>query len=61
MAGEGIYFAAKSGRMCAETIIKCSEKGTRMIEAPRRCLKSPCSGAVASSFDRAGLRKCSRT
>merc|ERR1719510_713819 len=31
-SGEGIYFAAKSGRMCAETIIKRSENGTRMIE-----------------------------
>jgi len=32
-SGEGIYFAAKSGRMCAETIVKRSEKGTRMIES----------------------------
>merc|ERR1719191_1834636 len=31
-SGEGIYFAAKSGRMCAEAIIKRSENGTRMIE-----------------------------
>merc|ERR1719444_758618 len=31
-SGEGIYFAAKSGRMCAESIIKRSEGGTRMIE-----------------------------
>ena len=31
-SGEGIYFAAKSGRMCAETIVKRSENGTRMIE-----------------------------
>jgi len=31
-SGEGIYFAAKSGRMCAETVICCSEGGTRMIE-----------------------------
>jgi geranylgeranyl reductase len=31
-SGEGIYFAAKSGRMCAETVVKCSENGTRMIE-----------------------------
>jgi len=31
-SGEGIYFAAKSGRMCAQTIVKRSEKGTRMIE-----------------------------
>merc|ERR1719401_3352729 len=27
-SGEGIYFAAKSGRMCAETIAKRSENGT---------------------------------
>jgi len=32
-SGEGIYFAAKSGRMCAETIVKRSENGTRMIES----------------------------
>merc|ERR1711988_1514150 len=31
-SGEGIYFAAKSGRMCAETIIEASEGGSRMIE-----------------------------
>merc|ERR1719428_1572308 len=31
-SGEGIYFAAKSGRMCAETVVRCSEGGTRMIE-----------------------------
>lgn len=31
-SGEGIYFAAKSGRMCAETIVRRSEGGTRMIE-----------------------------
>uniref|UniRef100_A0A7S0B5R1 Geranylgeranyl diphosphate reductase, chloroplastic n=1 Tax=Pyrodinium bahamense TaxID=73915 RepID=A0A7S0B5R1_9DINO len=31
-SGEGIYFAAKSGRMCAEAIAKRSENGTRMIE-----------------------------
>jgi len=31
-SGEGIYFAAKSGRMCAEAIVKRSEGGTRMIE-----------------------------
>jgi geranylgeranyl reductase len=31
-SGEGIYFAAKSGRMCAETVIRCSEGGARMIE-----------------------------
>merc|ERR1740127_375781 len=31
-SGEGIYFAAKSGRMCAEAIAKHSENGTRMIE-----------------------------
>merc|ERR550539_1123610 len=33
-SGEGIYFAAKSGRMCAETIAKRSENGTRMIRSP---------------------------
>merc|ERR1711988_1935565 len=32
-SGEGIYFAAKSGRMCAETIAKYSENGTRMIDS----------------------------
>eukprot|EP00933_Yihiella_yeosuensis_P037273 TRINITY_DN31175_c0_g1_i1.p1 TRINITY_DN31175_c0_g1~~TRINITY_DN31175_c0_g1_i1.p1 ORF type:complete len:577 (-),score=129.25 TRINITY_DN31175_c0_g1_i1:68-1675(-) len=31
-SGEGIYFAAKSGRMCAETIIKASEHGARNID-----------------------------
>merc|ERR1711933_701115 len=31
-SGEGIYFAAKSGRMCAESIIARSENGTRMID-----------------------------
>eukprot|EP00931_Biecheleriopsis_adriatica_P048229 TRINITY_DN2786_c0_g1_i2.p1 TRINITY_DN2786_c0_g1~~TRINITY_DN2786_c0_g1_i2.p1 ORF type:complete len:543 (-),score=161.03 TRINITY_DN2786_c0_g1_i2:179-1807(-) len=31
-SGEGIYFAAKSGRMCAETIVKASEGGKRMID-----------------------------
>merc|ERR1719499_515996 len=30
-SGEGIYFAAKSGRMCAESIVKYSEGGSRMI------------------------------
>ena len=30
-SGEGIYFAAKSGRMCAEEIVAASENGTRMI------------------------------
>merc|ERR1719313_2360729 len=30
-SGEGIYFAAKSGRMCAEAIVEASERGTRMI------------------------------
>ena len=30
--GEGIYFAAKSGRMCAKTIIKNSKQGARMID-----------------------------
>jgi geranylgeranyl diphosphate/geranylgeranyl-bacteriochlorophyllide a reductase len=28
-SGEGIYFAAKSGRMCAETIVEYSMKGDR--------------------------------
>jgi len=31
-SGEGIYFAAKSGRMCAEAIAKRSENGTRMVD-----------------------------
>lgn len=30
-SGEGIYFAAKSGRMCAETIVEYSEKGDRAL------------------------------
>jgi geranylgeranyl reductase len=29
-SGEGIYFAAKSGRMCAETIVELSQKGSRI-------------------------------
>jgi len=29
-SGEGIYFAAKSGRMCAETIVELSQKGARI-------------------------------
>jgi geranylgeranyl reductase len=29
-SGEGIYFAAKSGRMCAETIVEISECGKRI-------------------------------
>jgi geranylgeranyl diphosphate/geranylgeranyl-bacteriochlorophyllide a reductase len=29
-SGEGIYFAAKSGRMCAEAIVEFSEAGTRV-------------------------------
>ena len=31
-SGEGIYFTAKSGRMCAETIVKNSQQGSRMID-----------------------------
>ena len=31
-SGEGIYFAAKSGRMCAETIVKNSKQGSGMID-----------------------------
>eukprot|EP00897_Mesotaenium_endlicherianum_P005782 jgi/Mesen1/5231/ME000026S04542 len=31
-SGEGIYFAAKSGRMCAEAIVKGSENGTRLVD-----------------------------
>merc|ERR1719188_1085135 len=31
-SGEGIYFAAKSGRMCADEIIRASENGTRAID-----------------------------
>ncbi|KAK9734661.1 hypothetical protein RND81_04G155500 [Saponaria officinalis] len=30
-AGEGIYFAAKSGRMCGRGIVEASEGGTRMV------------------------------
>mmetsp|Transcript_7216 Transcript_7216/g.18460 ORF Transcript_7216/g.18460 Transcript_7216/m.18460 type:complete len:516 (+) Transcript_7216:297-1844(+) len=30
-SGEGIYFAAKSGRMCAEAIVERSQKGSRMV------------------------------
>merc|ERR1719226_306549 len=30
-SGEGIYFAAKSGRMCAEAIVDKSAQGARMI------------------------------
>jgi len=29
-SGEGIYFAAKSGRMCAETIVELSNSGSRI-------------------------------
>ncbi|KAJ3694948.1 hypothetical protein LUZ60_000325 [Juncus effusus] len=31
-SGEGIYFAAKSGRMCAEAIVEGSLNGTRLID-----------------------------
>lgn len=31
-SGEGIYFAAKSGRMCAEAIVEGSGMGKRMVE-----------------------------
>ncbi|KAG9458653.1 hypothetical protein H6P81_003161 [Aristolochia fimbriata] len=30
-SGEGIYFAAKSGRMCGEAIVRASEEGRRMM------------------------------
>lgn len=30
-SGEGIYFAAKSGRMCGNAVVKASEGGERMI------------------------------
>ncbi|MBT9316942.1 geranylgeranyl reductase [Leptothoe spongobia] len=30
-SGEGIYFAAKSGRMCAETIVELSNSGERAL------------------------------
>ncbi|CAA0837919.1 Geranylgeranyl diphosphate reductase-chloroplastic [Striga hermonthica] len=30
-SGEGIYFAAKSGRMCGEGIVRASENGVKMI------------------------------
>ena len=29
---QGIYFAAKSGRMCAEAIVEGSMNGTRMVD-----------------------------
>ncbi|XP_010539971.1 PREDICTED: geranylgeranyl diphosphate reductase, chloroplastic [Tarenaya hassleriana] len=31
-SGEGIYFAAKSGRMCADAIVECSQNGKKMID-----------------------------
>lgn len=31
-SGEGIYFAAKSGRMCAEAIVEGSENGKRLVD-----------------------------
>ena len=31
-SGEGIYFAAKSGRMCAEAIVEGSENGKRKVD-----------------------------
>lgn len=31
-SGEGIYFAAKSGRMCAEAIVAGSQNGTRLVD-----------------------------
>eukprot|EP00244_Chara_vulgaris_P008849 TRINITY_DN358_c0_g1_i6.p1 TRINITY_DN358_c0_g1~~TRINITY_DN358_c0_g1_i6.p1 ORF type:complete len:484 (+),score=121.00 TRINITY_DN358_c0_g1_i6:82-1452(+) len=31
-SGEGIYFAAKSGRMCAEAIAEASENGVKMVD-----------------------------
>merc|ERR1719263_2408481 len=31
-SGEGIYFAAKSGRMCAEAIVEASENGVRAVD-----------------------------
>lgn len=30
-SGEGIYFAAKSGRMCAEAIAEASQNGKKMV------------------------------
>lgn len=30
-SGEGIYFAAKSGRMCAEAIVEASKNGARAL------------------------------
>ena len=32
-SGEGIYFAAKSGRMCAEAIVEASKNGARSLQA----------------------------
>lgn len=31
-SGEGIYFAAKSGRVCGEAVVKASEGGERMVK-----------------------------
>ena len=31
-SGEGIYFAAKSGRMCAEAIVEISNNGTQRAD-----------------------------
>ncbi|KAI6685390.1 hypothetical protein NL676_031303 [Syzygium grande] len=31
-SGEGIYFAAKSGRMCGEGIVRASEGGAKMVD-----------------------------
>lgn len=31
-SGEGIYFAAKSGRMCAEAIVEGSQHGKKMVD-----------------------------
>jgi geranylgeranyl diphosphate/geranylgeranyl-bacteriochlorophyllide a reductase len=39
-SGEGIYFAAKSGRMCAEAIVAQSKNGTVMVCASNHALDS---------------------
>ena len=46
-SGEGIYFAAKSGRMAGEAIVKASEGGKKMAGAcVRRGAGGSCSGGL---------------
>lgn len=42
-SGEGIYFAAKSGRMCAEAIVEESKNGTVMVRGCSMLVSSRCS------------------